>query len=70
MILILLANLPKHKSSGKSKLKGIAIRYYSGTKQLIDRLEMLTASRKAENNSPSLFNEIYDILNILLKIKK
>ena len=66
----LLANLPKHKSSGKSKLKGGAIRYYSGPKELVDRLEMLTASMKAGNNSPSLFNEIYDILNILLKTKE
>ena len=66
----LLANLPKHKSFGKSKLKGGAIRYYSGPKELIDRLEMLTASMKAGNNSPSLFKEIYDILNILLKTKE
>ena len=31
---------------------------------------MLTASMKAGNNSPSLFKEIYDILNILLKTKE
>ena len=62
-----LANLPKHKSSGKCALKGGAIRYYSSPKDLFDRLEILTASVKAGNNSTAIFNELYEIMDELIK---
>ena len=62
-----LANLPKHKSSGKCALKGGAIRYYSSPKDLFDRLEILTASVKADNNSTAIFNELYEIMDELIK---
>lgn len=62
----MLSNIPKHRSSRKSKLIGGAI-LYSEPKDLMKRLTLLTGSRKAGNTSFALRNEIWQIINHLLK---
>ena len=65
-----LANMPKHRSSGKSKLlKGGQI-YYTSPKDLMKRLNLLTGTRVAGNTNISLRNEIWEILDHLLKNEK
>lgn len=63
-----LANIPIHKSSGKSKLTGGAI--FSNFKDLKDRLIKLTGSINAGNSSIQLRNEVIEILDHLLKKNK
>ena len=60
--------MPKHKSSGKTKKIGGSI-YYTNPEQLVKRLELLTGSLNAGNTSIQLKNEIYDIIDHLLKLK-
>ena len=65
-----LANMPKHRSSGKSKLlnpqSGGQI-YYTTPEDLMKRLTLLTGTRAAGNNNISIQNEISEILDHLLK---
>ena len=63
-----LANMPKHRSSGKSKLlkRGGQI-YYTSPEDLMKRLNLLTGTRAAGNNNISIQNEISQILDHLLK---
>lgn len=63
-----LANIPIHKSSGKSKLAGGTI--FSDFKDLKDRLIKLTGSIDAGNSSIQLRNEVIEILDHLLKKNK
>ena len=63
-----LANIPIHKSSGKSKLAGGTI--FSDFKDLKDRLIKLTGSISAGNSSIQLRNEAIEILDHLLKKNK
>ena len=63
-----LANIPFHKSSGKSKLAGGTI--FSDFKDLKDRLMKLTGSISAGNSSIQLRNEAIEILDHLLKKNK
>ena len=64
-----LANIPIHKSSGKSKLvNGGTI--FSDFKDLKDRLIKLTGSISAGNSSIQLRNEAIEILDHLLKKNK
>ena len=62
----MLSNMPKHRSSGKSKLIGGAI-IYSDPKDLMKRLTLLTGSRRAGNTSIALRNEMWQIIDYLLK---
>ena len=62
----MLSNIPKHRSSGKSKLIGGAI-IYSDPKDLMKRLTLLTGSRRAGNTSIALRNEMWQIIDYLLK---
>ena len=62
----MLSNMPKHRSSGKSKLIGGAI-IYSDQKDLMKRLTLLTGSRRAGNTSIALRNEMWQIIDYLLK---
>ena len=62
----ILSNMPKHRSSGKSKLIGGAI-IYSDPKDLMKRLTLLTGSRRAGNTSIALRNEMWQIIDYLLK---
>ena len=57
----MLSNIPKHKSSGKTNLKGGMI-YYTEPEDLMKRLTLLTGTRKA------LRNEVWEILDHLLKL--
>ena len=67
-----LANMPKHRSSGKSKLlkpqtfRGGQI-YYTSPEDLMKRLTLLTGTRLAGNTNISHRNEIWEILDHLLK---
>ena len=79
-----LANMPKHRSSGKSKLlnerlaprplKGKPLKggqiYYTSPEDLMKRLTLLTGSRVAGNTSLEQRNEISEILDHLLKNEK
>ena len=66
-----LANMPKHRSSGKSKLRvrGGQI-YYTSPEDLMKRLNLLTGTRAAGNTNISIQNEISEILDHLLKNEK
>ena len=50
----LLSNLPKHKSSEKSKMVGSGVVVYQDPKQLADRMKISIGSMAAGNNSPRL----------------
>ena len=65
-----LANMLKHKSSGKSKLLTGGQIYYTSPEDLLKRLELLTGSRLAGNTNISHRNEIWEILDHLLKNEK
>ncbi|KAL9975005.1 hypothetical protein ACROYT_G012120 [Oculina patagonica] len=62
----LLSNIPKHRSSGKSKLIGGAM-IYSDPNDLMKRLTLLTGSKRAGNTSIVLRNEMWQIIDYLLK---
>ena len=59
-----LANMPHHRSSGKSKHGGAI---YSNPDDLMKRLTLLTGSRRADNASLALRNEVREIIDHLLK---
>ena len=76
-----LANMPKHRSSGKSKLlnkrldlnrskptpqRGGQI-YYTSPEDLMKRFTLLTGTRVAGNTNIQLQNEMWEILDHLLK---
>ena len=66
-----LANMPKHRSSGKSKLlKSGGQIYYTSPEDLMKRLTLLTGTRAAGNTNIELRNEIWEILDHLLKNEK
>ena len=64
----ILSNMPKHKSSGKSKMVGSSVMYYKDPKELSDRLKVLIGSIIAGNNSPVIKNDISQINDELLRI--
>ena len=64
----LLANLPKHPSSGKSKLIGSGVVYYNNPNELAERMKILVGSIAAGNNSPVLKNDLSMINDEFLKI--
>ena len=64
----LLANLPKHPSSGKSKLIGSGVVYYNNPNELAERIKILVGSMAAGNNSPVLKNDLSVINDEFLKI--
>ena len=53
----LLANLPKHPSSGKSRFIGSGVVYYNNPNELAERMKILVGSMAAGNNSPVLKND-------------
>ena len=66
-----LANMPKHRSSGKSKLlKSGGQIYYTSPEDLMKKLTLLTGTRVAGNTNIELRNEIWEILDHLLKNEK
>ena len=64
----LLANIPKHPSSGKSKLIGLGVVYYNNPNELAERMKILVGSMAAGNNSPVLKNDLSMINDEFLKI--
>ena len=64
----LLANLPKHPSSGKSKLLGSGVVYYNDPNELAERMKILVGSMAAGNNSPVIKNDLTMINDEFLRI--
>ena len=61
-----LANLKQHKSSKKSNLHGGSI-IHTDPNDMMKRLSLLTGSKQAGNTSVQLKNEIWQIIDYLLK---
>ena len=64
----LLANLPRHPSSGKSKLLGSGVVFYKDPNELAGRMKILVGSMAAGNNSPVIKNDLSMINDEFLKI--
>ena len=63
-----LSNMPKHKSSAKSRMVGSSVFHYSSPEPLTDRMKILIGSLAVGNNSPVLRNDLSQINDELLKI--
>ena len=63
-----LANMPKHRSSGKSRMVGSSVAYYNNANDLVDRTKILIGSIAAGNNSPRIKNDLSQINDELLRI--
>ena len=63
-----LANMPKHRSSGKSRMVGSSVTYYNNANELADRMKILIGSIAAGNNFPVLKNDLSQINDELLRI--
>ena len=64
-----LSNIPKHKSSGKSRMIGSSVMYYNNPNELADRMKILIGSMVAGNNSPVIKNDLSQINDeLFLKI--
>ena len=63
-----LANMPKHRSSGKSRMVGSSVAYYNNANDLVDRMKILIGSIVAGNNSPLIKNDLSQINDELLRI--
>ena len=64
-----LSNMPKHRSSGKSRMVGSSVTYYNNANELADWMKILVGSMAARNNSPVLRNDLLQINDELLKIQ-
>ena len=64
----LLANLPRHSSSGKSKLLGSGVVFYNNPNELAERMKILVGAIAAGNNSPVIKNDLSMINDEFLKI--
>ena len=65
--LVLLANLPKHPSSGKSRLLGSGV-LFSDPNELVERVKVLLGAMAAGNTSLTLKNDLRMINDEFLKI--
>ena len=63
-----LSHMPKHRSSGKSKMVGSSVTYYNNANELADRMKILVGSMAAGNNSPVIRNYLSQINDELLRI--
>ena len=63
-----LSNMPKHRSSGKSRMVGSSVTYYNNANDLVDRMKILIGSVVAGNNSPLIRNDLSQINDELLRI--
>ena len=63
-----LSNMPKHRSSGKSRMVGSSVTYYNNANDLVDRMKILIGSVAAGNNSPLIKNDLSQINDELLRI--
>jgi len=64
----LLSNIPKHKSSGKTKMIGSSVMYYNDPSKLADRIKILTGSIITGNNSKFIKHDLSQINDELLRI--
>ena len=64
----MLSNMPKHRSSGKSRMVGSSVTYYNNANDLVDRMKILIGSVVAGNNSPVITNDLSQINDELLRI--
>ena len=63
-----LSNIPKHRSSGKSRMVGSSVTYYNDPQNLVERMNILIGSIQAGNNSPVIKNDLSRINDELLRI--
>ena len=63
-----LSNMPKHRSSGKSRMVGSSVTHYNNPNELADRMKILVGSIAAGNNSPLIRNDLSQINDELLRI--
>ena len=61
-----LANMPQHRSSGKTRMVGSSVTYYNNPNQLADRMKILVGSMAAGNNSPLILNDLSQINKCVL----
>ena len=64
-----LSGMPEHKSSGKSKLTVNGGSIFTSPEELLERLTLLTGTRRAGNNNLQIRNEIWEIIDKLLKLE-
>ena len=64
----MLSNMPKHRSSGKSRMVGSSVTYYNNANDLADRMKILIGSVVAGNNSSVIRNDLSQINDELLRI--
>ena len=60
--------MPKHRSSGKSRMVGSSVTYYNDPQNLVERMNILIGSMQAGNNSPELRNDLSQINDEFLRI--
>ena len=60
--------MPKHRSSGKTRMVGSSVTYYNDPNKLADRMKILIGSIAAGNNSPLIRNDLAQINDELLRI--
>ena len=58
-----LSNMPKHRSSGKTRMVGSSVAYYNNANELADRMKIFVGSMAAGNNSPVLRNDLSQIMH-------
>ena len=63
-----LSNIPKHRSSGKSRMVGSSVTYYNNANDLVERMNILIGSIQAGNNSPVVKSDLSQINDELLTI--
>ena len=63
-----LANMPKHRSSGKTRMVGSSVTYYNDPQNLMERMNILIGSMQAGNNSEVVKNDLSQINDELLRI--
>ena len=63
-----LSNMPKHRSSGKSRMVGSSVTYYNDPQNLVERMNILIGSIQAGNNSVVVKNDLSQINDELLRI--
>ena len=63
-----LSNMPKHRSSGKSRMVGSSVTYYNDPQNLVERMNILIGSIQAGNNSAVVKNDLSQINDELLRI--
>ena len=63
-----LSNMPKHRSSGKTRMVGSSVTYYNDPQNLMERMNILIGSMQAGNNSEVVKNDLSQINDELLRI--